>query len=72
MAEYFAHGLKRWQHRNTVTLGKRSPLRVVVQANQVKAKPLDQRADGEMNFCASILGGYLGSRQEVCQPRPIN
>jgi hypothetical protein len=72
MAQYFAHGLKRWQYSNPVTLGERSALRVVVESNQVSAKPLDKSADVEMNCSAPVLSCDLGLRQEVCQLRPIN
>lgn len=72
MAQYFAHGLKRWQYGKPVTLGERSALRVVVQSNQISAKPLDKSADVEMSFGAPVLSGGLGLRQEVCQLRPIN
>jgi len=62
VTQYFAHGLKRWHHSNPVRLGEQSALRVVVEANQVNGQPLEQSADGEMNFRASILSSCFGPR----------
>src|ERR1700675_1709679 len=72
MAQYFAHALECWHYSDPVIVAERSAFQVVVESNQVTAKPLDKCADGKMNFRVPILGGCLGLRQEVCQSRPIN
>jgi hypothetical protein len=72
MAQYFAHALECWHYSDPVAVGERSAFQVVVESNQVTAKPLDKCVDGEMNFRVPILSGCLGLRHEVCQSRPIN
>src|SRR5271165_3658793 len=71
MAQYLAHELKRWHYRRPVTLGERSAFQVVIESNQVTAKPLDQRADREMNFRVP-RGNRLGFHQNICQRGPID
>jgi hypothetical protein len=71
MTQYFSHELKGRQHRNAVALARGAALRVVVEVNQIGAKPLEKRAKSEMDLGRVALTGSLSLRQKFSKIPPI-